>query len=99
MKLLSNAKVKIQLEYYGENSEYGPKLGELDKVLTLKGNKAVYTSKKYGTCKIDFIFDSKGVKVDMIGESSDYSCGFGNGVYIDGYYYKKSNKSPKFTEH
>ncbi len=98
VKYLGNSKIKIQLEYYGRNTKYGPNMGQMDEVLELIGNKAIYASKEYGYCKIEFTFDSKGVKVEMIGESSDFSCGFGVGVYVDGYYYKTSSKSPKFRE-
>lgn len=98
VKDLGNSKIKLELEYYGANNEDGPNMGELSKVLTIKNNKAIYYSKAYGSCKIEFLFDPKGVKVKMVGESTDFSCGFGNGVYVDGYYYKKSSKSPKFRE-
>ena len=98
VKDLGNSKIKLQLEYYGKNSDYGPNMGELSVVLNVKSNKAVYHSKEYGTCKIEFLFDPKGVEVKMIGESTDFSCGFGAGVYVDGYYYKKSSKSPNFRD-
>jgi hypothetical protein len=99
VKDLGNSKIKLQLEYYGKNSDYGPNMAELSVVLYVKSNKAVYYSKEYGTCKIEFLFDPKGVEVKMIGESTDFSCGFGGGVYVDGYYYKKSSKSPEFREY
>ena len=45
VKDLGNSKIKLQLEYYGKNSDYGPNMGELSVVLNVKSKQNEFSKK------------------------------------------------------
>lgn len=60
--------------------------------LKIINNKAIYSNKKNGlNCKITFAFSDTGV---IVKEDEANSCGFGYGVYADGFFTKESSKTP-----
>jgi outer membrane protease len=59
-------------------------------ILKYDNNIAVFANSEFPDCKITFTFDKKGVKV----KQEKFDCGFGAGVYAEGYYKKVSSEEP-----
>ena len=83
--------------YRMRNGELMANTGVLDGKAAIMGDKAVYESKQFGTCKITIKFVQPGmIKVSQVGSDSD--CGFGHNVTAAGTYRKISSKKPKFDK-
>ena len=69
--------------------------GELIDTLTFKDNMCVYKGDNDDTtCRITFTFTKYGIKVNQKQADLNNGCGFGHGVFADGFYKKVSNKIP-----
>lgn len=62
--------------------------------ILLKGNKAIYSSTEFGTCKIQFTFSQNAVRVDYLNDAFD--CGFGARASASGSYIRTSSSKPTF---
>ncbi|MBU1819974.1 MAG: hypothetical protein KKG00_00480 [Bacteroidetes bacterium] len=62
--------------------------------LTLRGNRAVYETHDFGTCKIQFTFGTGTVQVDYL--DGAYGCGFGHNASAVGNYIRTSTGKPLF---
>jgi hypothetical protein len=62
--------------------------------LTLRGNRAVYETHDFGTCKIQFTFGVGTVQVDYL--DGAYGCGFGHNASAAGNYIRTSTSKPVF---
>ena len=69
--------------------------GTLIDTLTYKDNSCVYKGDAGdSSCRITFIFTKSGIKVTQKQADLNDGCGFGHGVFADGFYKKKSGKVP-----
>jgi hypothetical protein len=62
--------------------------------LTLKGNKAVYSTNEFGSCKVQFTFSQNAVRADYLNDAID--CGFGARASASGNYIRSSTGKPNF---
>ena len=91
VKVLKISQDKIMVSLFVIGGPPSHNMGEFKKELKIKNGVAHYKS---GDCMIKFTFNSKAVKVTQSG----FDCGFGNGVYANGYYLKTSSKIPKMDD-
>lgn len=85
------AKKRIVVSFFKTYGAPGYNSGSFIDTLTLKDDIAIYRLKEDNlSCSITFKFTTKGIQVS---QQSDY-CGFGHGVYADGFYKKISSKVP-----
>lgn len=74
-------------------------LGSLLDTIPYINNSALYANATYdSTCKIQFWFTQKGVTVEQTQANLNYGCGFGHGVFADGYYKKTSSAIPEIAD-
>jgi hypothetical protein len=70
--------------------------GSFVDTMSYSHHRAVYHHCESDTsCRITFDFTSKGVSVFQTQDNLNYGCGFGQGVFADGYYKKVSAKVPE----
>jgi hypothetical protein len=86
---LSQNKIKVSVFVVGGPPSHN--MGEFMEELTITNGVAKFTSEE---CSIKFEFSTPGVKVTQI----DGSCDFGNGIYANGYYVKKSSAVPNMDD-
>ncbi len=69
--------------------------GALIDTLAYNDNTCIYKGNSDDpSCRITFVFTSTGIKVSQKQADLNYGCGFGHGVFADGFYKKKSGKVP-----
>jgi hypothetical protein len=69
--------------------------GELFDTLQYVNNTCVYNGGQYDpSCRITLKFNEDGIKVTQKQADLNFGCGFGHGVFADGFYKKQSNKIP-----
>ena len=69
--------------------------GTLIDTLTYSDNTCFYKGDNDDpSCRITFAFTSTGIKVSQKQADLNYGCGFGHGVFADGFYKKESGKVP-----
>ena len=92
VKKIVNEKIVITFSKNKGAPNYN--MGGFIDTLKLLNNKAIYNNIKNGlNCKITFKFSDAGVTVK---EDEGNSCGFGHGVYADGFFKKTSSITPIF---
>jgi len=97
VKLLPKSKIAITLFVCKGAPSYNS--GTIWDTLTFKNSKALCTTPDDdSTCKITFRFKKNGVSVDQQQANLNFGCGFGHGVFADGYYRKISSKIPVINE-
>jgi hypothetical protein len=64
--------------------------------IPLRGNRAIYENREFGTCKIQFTFGAGVVQADYLDGS--YGCGFGYNASAIGNYIRTKVGKPVFTE-
>ena len=70
--------------------------GSFVDTLLYNHHRAVYHHCESDTsCRMTFDFTSKGVSVVQTQANLNYGCGFGQGVFADGYYKKVSARVPE----
>lgn len=89
----NGSKLLIALSAVTSGPAYNQAIIDLT-TLTLKGNKAVYTTNEYGACKIQFTFSQNALRVDHLNDA--YDCGFGNRATATGGYIRTSTSKPAF---
>lgn len=78
--------------YSASDPAPAPSTGELSGIVTLRGNRAVYsTSYGQGVCRVAFQFSSSKAILSQNGSG----CDFGAGVDVTGVYQKKDSRVPK----
>lgn len=93
VKRLSSDRIVITLYFY--NGQPSGHSGSLIDTSAYTKNTSVYTTPEWDkSCKITFKFNQKGVIVDQKQGNLNDGCGFGQGVFADGYYKKVSSKVP-----
>jgi len=92
IKLLENSKIVLSLFVCKGAPSYN--LGSFVDTLAYQNNIAIYTPEWDSTCKITFYFKKKGITVDQYQDNLNFGCGFGHGVFADGFYKKTSSKTP-----
>ena len=92
IKLLDQSKIAITL--FVCKGAPGYHSGALWDTIEYKNNIAVYIPENDSTCKITFTFKRSGITVIQYQSNLNNGCGFGQGVFADGYYRKVSAKIP-----
>ena len=96
-KLLDNSKIAISFFSCKGAPSYNS--GSFIDTLRYQNNEAVYKiPEDDSTCRITITFDSRGATIEQIQAKLNNGCGFGQGVFADGYYKKTSNKVPVITD-
>jgi uncharacterized protein YecT (DUF1311 family) len=98
VKAIDNDKIVINLNINRGAPSYN--MGILVDTIEVKNNQAIYETKEKsdGPCKLIFTFYRRGLKIDHIAEDYNFSCGFGHAVIANGFYKRKSNKTPTDKE-
>ena len=93
VKLLANSRIAITLFVCKGAPSYNS--GTIWDTLHYQNNKAIYlTPEDDSTCKITFTFKKTGIFINQQQANLNFGCGFGHGVFADGYYKKISSKIP-----
>jgi hypothetical protein len=97
LKVYSLSKDRIIVSLFLNRGYPNFNMGTLIDTLVYAENKAEYLfPKNEPTCKINFYFNDKSVKIIQHIEKSE--CEFGMGVYADGIYKKTSSKRPEIKD-
>jgi len=97
VKLLQYSKIAINLYVCKGATSYNSG-GFLD-TLNYQNNTATYTTTEYdSTCRIILTFKKTGITIEQNQANLNNGCGFGHGVFADGYYRKISSKVPVITD-
>jgi len=93
IKLLDSSKVAISLYICKGAPSYNS--GSFIDTLKYQKNTLIYkTPKEDSTCRIIFTFSNNGVTLQQFQSKINNGCGFGQGVFADGFYKKISSKIP-----
>ena len=92
VKLLNDSTIAVTLYVCKGAPSYNS--GILWDTIVLKKNTAIYIPKDETTCKITFLFKNNGIIVTQKQSNLNFGCGFGQGVFADGFYKKVSSKIP-----
>jgi hypothetical protein len=85
---------RFQLNLKQEVSPYSTGIIEGEAKLDKVTNQAVFATREFGDwCKLNFIFDEKGVSIKTNFEDAP-ACGLANGIVVDGYYDRQSYNNP-----
>lgn len=91
VKALSTNKIVIALAVNVGAPSYNS--GSFSDTLNYRSNSCTYRGDESDTsCQITFKFNQKGVTVTQRQNNLNFGCGFGHGVFADGFYKKKSSK-------
>jgi len=101
IKILALGHNKLRVSFdltYEYKSPMGPQAneGSADGEATIENDVAVFHSSEFNTCTITIKF-LKGNRI-RVTQNRDQECGFGNRVWADGTYAKRSNKAPSFDD-
>lgn len=93
VKLLDSSRIAMSFFVCKGAPSYN--MGSFIDNLTYKNNIAIHTTPEDDTtCRINFIFTKKGITVDQHQADLNFGCGFGHGVFADGFYKKTTSKVP-----
>jgi hypothetical protein len=93
VKALSRNKIVVVLGVNIGAPSYNS--GALSDTLTYKDNSCIYKGDEWDTsCRITFRFSRQGIIVIQKQNDLNDGCGFGHGVFADGFYKKESSKVP-----
>ncbi len=84
VKLVDTA--KIAMSFYVCKGAPGYNSGSFVDTLEYLNERAVYIPDDDSTCRITFVFKKSGIEVTRIQANLNLGCGFGNGVFADGYF-------------
>jgi uncharacterized protein YecT (DUF1311 family) len=97
VKYISHNKVVVRLFVCKGAPSYSS--GTVADTLTIINNKAIYRNAQFdSSCRIIFTFFRQGIKVEELANDYNFGCDFGHAVIADGYYKRKSNKTPSDKE-
>jgi hypothetical protein len=97
VKLLNNSKIAICFFICKGAPSYNS--GSFSDTLKYQKNQAIYRiPEDDSTCRITLIFKSRGVMIEQTQKDLNNGCGFGQGVFANGFYKKKSNKVPAICD-
>lgn len=82
--------------YTTQTGETSANIGNIDSVIPIVGDTAVYRSTEFGDCTITLKFTKPGTLV-VTQDGDSPACGFGHNVFAAGTYRKVSSKRPVFT--
>lgn len=93
VKAIANNKVVVRLFVCKGAPSYNS--GTIADTLFLKNNKAIYKNAEFdSSCRVIFSFFRQGITVDEFTDNYNFGCGFGHAVIADGFFRRKSNKTP-----
>jgi hypothetical protein len=93
VKLLKNSKIAFTLFVCKGAPSYNS--GTIWDTLNYQDNVSIYkTPEDDSTCKIVLIFKKSGITIKQHQADLNFGCGFGHGVFADGFYKKTSSKIP-----
>ena len=93
VKLLKNSKIAFTLFVCKGAPSYNS--GTIWDTLNYQNNVSIYkTSEDSSTCKIVLSFKKSGLTIEQHQADLNFGCGFGHGVFADGFYKKTSSKIP-----
>lgn len=96
IKVLSKNIIVVVMEVNNGAKAYNS--GIFIDTMIYKNNSCMSNSMQYDpSCKIIFKFKSRGVVVTQKQDDLNSGCGFGHGVFADGFYKKVSSKTPVLT--
>jgi hypothetical protein len=94
VKLINNSKLVMSLDINRGFPDYSS--GSFTDTLTYINNIAIHTTPEEDTsCRIICKFSKKGILIEQHQANLNFGCGFGHGVFADGFYIKISSKVPK----
>lgn len=96
VKPLSKNRIVVRLSVNKGAPSYNS--GSFIDTLKYEDNKAIYTPEDDSTCKIQFSFAVVGVTVTQEQKDPNFGCGFGHGVFADGFYKRTSMEIPVIEE-
>jgi len=90
---------EVLVDFQYISGQYSHNLGIFNSKLYYSNDIAVYQSDRYGQfvdlkCCVILQFNGKGIIVTHITTDPTGGCGFGNNVFVEGFYIKKSSKIP-----
>jgi hypothetical protein len=93
VKLLKNSKIALTLFVCKGAPSYNS--GTIWDTLNYRNNISIYkTPEDDSTCKIVLTFKKSGITIEQHQADLNFGCGFGHGVFADGFYKKTSSKIP-----
>jgi hypothetical protein len=93
VKKISDDKIVMAFEVNKGAPSYN--MGSFVDTLSYINNEAIYTDlESDSTCKITFEFEKRGITVKEETANLNSACGFGHGVFADGFYKRVSKKIP-----
>jgi hypothetical protein len=93
VKAISRSKIVVALSVNMGAPAYNS--GGLLDTLQYVNNTSVYIGGQDDpTCRIKLTFNEAGIKVTQKQADLNFGCGFGHGVFADGFYKKRSSKTP-----
>jgi hypothetical protein len=92
VKLIQSGRIVVSLYATMLNKHEG---SFVDTLLCIHHMAVYHHCESDTSCRITFNFTSKGVSVEQTQANLNYGCGFGQGVFADGYYKKVSARVPE----
>jgi hypothetical protein len=96
IKLIDKSKIAISLYVLKGAPSYSS--GSFVDTLHYQNQHATYLTSDDSSCKIEFLFNTKGLTITQYQQNLNFGCGFGHGVLADGYYPKISENIPVITD-
>ena len=72
--------------------------GSFIDTLDYRNSRTTYIPEDDRTCRISFEFTKKGIKVSQRQDNLNFGCGFGQGVFADGFYRRVSGNTPEIED-
>lgn len=101
VKVFKLDSTKILMNFYVCKGAPSYNSGSFIDTLEYSNNKAIYrgdTSMVQTTCKLTFLFTSKGLMVELFSDYPNMACGFGQAVDAQGFYKRVKGKIPTKEE-
>lgn len=96
VKLIDSS--KIAMSFYVCKGAPGYNSGSFVDTLDYVNEKVIYISEYDSTCRITFHFKKHGIDVTQSQANLNFGCGFGHGVFADGYFKRISRKTPEIID-
>jgi len=96
IKLIDSS--KIAMSFYVCKGAPGYNSGSFIDTLDYNKNQSFYIPDDDKTCRLTFSFNKKGITVAQTQDNLNSGCGFGHGVFADGYYKRVSREVPEIID-
>ncbi len=96
IKLIDSSKVAMSFYVCKGAPSYNS--GSFSDTLNYFSEKVIYIPDDDSTCIITFQFKKQGINVTQSQDDLNFGCGFGHGVFADGYYKRISKKTPEIID-